>query len=436
MKKYGLKALFTVILFLYLGYHYFTGLQSYPFHIDEYLFTKRSYYFDLFLKRDFSDWRWYGNDSSAQPKVGPYIFGITLHLAGIDNIEQELTKRGFKDNLNLKVGERLTFPQLELIEINRITAVLFSLGAFILVFILTSKIKGLVFANISTLFLGTNSLMQQSGRRAMTDSMQIFFFFLSLLLIFMLLGAYEKKKFSRVYLLSIAIGISIALGVGVKVSGILIILFTIVIFLYLGIFKYLSKKALIPLLTSSVIIASTFMLLFYALHPYLYHDPFRKFIRIFSERLIESEAANMLAFPKTAVYSRVTALRLIIENTLLPSGQYVNFRSQYLPIDLVLFSLGFSQMGHLTLKNLRQKKKISGETLLIIWVLLVSISLILYLRNNWPRYYLPTVAAVTIVEAYAMSALLNGLITKLALGKEEGNYTKNWKSRERKSKKI
>jgi hypothetical protein len=184
--------------------------------------------------------------------------------------------------------------------------------------------------------------------------------------------------------------------------------------------KYGNKETLIPLVKSAVIIASTFMILFYALHPYLYHDPLRNFVGMFSDRLIASEQANMLAFPGTAVHSRLKAAQLVLKNTLLPGGEYVNFRLRLFPLDLILFSWGFVQMGTLAVRDLRQKKIISGDVMLITWVVLVTTGLIFYLQNNWDRYYLPSVAAVTLVEAYAISTLLNKLVNRISPGKTKG----------------
>jgi len=298
--------------------------------------------------------------------------------------------------------------------------VVFALGSFVLLLFLTYRIKGTLFAITSTLLLGTNSLMLVYGKRAMTDSMQLFFFFLTLLLMTVFLQAHERKNSSRANWVGVAIGASAALGVGVKISGIFNVLFMIIVCMTLAAMKYGNKETLIPLVKSAVIIASTFMILFYALHPYLYHDPLRNFVGMFSDRLIASEQANMLAFPGTAVHSRLKAAQLVLKNTLLPGGEYVNFRLRLFPLDLILFSWGFVQMGTLAVRDLRQKKIISGDVMLITWVVLVTTGLIFYLQNNWDRYYLPSVAAVTLVEAYAISTLLNKLVNRISPGKTKG----------------
>jgi len=414
--------LITAALFTYLTILYFDNLKTHPLHVDEYIFTQKSYFLDLFMKREFSDWRWYLSNSAAQPKFGPYIFGMTLHLAGIDNIEQELTKRGFEDtksqdhwayrlmNKNLINPPATILPQLELIQINRYPSALFSLGALALTFLITFRIKGLFFAGIATFLLGSNSLMELFGKRAMTDSMQLFFFFLTILLTSLFLNALEKKNTSRVYLLSVALGMSSAFGTGVKVSGILNVLFLIILFLLLLPLRRNTKTTLNTLIKSVLIMVVTFTILFILPHPYLHHHPIRQFTTMFTSRL----AANddyMLAFPLSAVHSRSEAINLVIKNTLLPTGNYINFRFLFIPLDLILFSWGFLLVGYKALKDFVGKKKITGEVLLITWTLLVSISLMAYMKNNWPRFYLPTTAAVTFIEAYAISDVVREIVS-------------------------
>ena len=414
--------LVTILLFSYLSLLYLTGLKTHPLDVDEYIFTQKSYFFDLFVQRKFSDWRWYYSNSSAQPKLGPYIFGITLHLAGIDNIEQELIKRGFENtkskehwayrlmNKDLINPPTAILPQLELIQINRYPSVLFSLGALALTFLITLRIKGLFFAGIATLLLGTNSLMVLFGKRAMTDSMQLFFFLLTILLTSLLLNALEKKNTSRVYLLSVALGMSSAFGTGVKVSGILNVLFLMILVLFLLILLRKTKTILITLITSILIMVVTFAILFIPPHPYLYQHPIRQFTSMFTRRLVASDN-YMLAFPLSAVHSRSEAINLVIKNTLFPTGNYINFRFLFIPLDLTLFSWGFLLVGNQALNDIVGKKKITGEVLLITWTLLVSISLMAYMKNNWPRFYLPTTAAVTFMEAYAISAVVREIVS-------------------------
>lgn len=423
------KKALIIALFSFLTFLYFQDLKAHVFHIDEWAFIRKSYYFDLFfIKRDLKNPRWYTLDSPAQPKLGPYIYGLTLHLSGIRDIRETLSIRSFNPNKPGKdhwsfdwMNRRLEgfstemIPKLELIWLGRRTSVLFTLAALAILFSLGSKIKGLLFASLSTLLLGINPLMFTFGRRAMTDSMQIFFFFANLWLIFFYLKATASNNRRIQLLLSLTLGVNAALAVGVKVSGILIMLFLIILFLALILLRDQAKQPTKDLLQSSVVIGLSFSIVLVALHPYLYHNTIRQFLFMFTDRLADANIYKSSS-PATAVNSHWEAAKMIARQTLSPLyGPYVNFRIGKLPVDLVLFITGLWYITEqafadlLSKKKVLVEKKISGEMILTAWALVVFASLIFYLRNNWPRYFLPVEAAITIIQAYAITILVQTL---------------------------
>src|SRR4030042_4729091 len=93
-----LKFCLVLILASFIFNKYSSGLFEHNFHEDEQHFTRKSYYFDLFfIHPDLTDERWYKYDSPAQPKFGPYIYGIVFHLNGINDIQQKLQELKFSD---------------------------------------------------------------------------------------------------------------------------------------------------------------------------------------------------------------------------------------------------------------------------------------------------------------------------------------------------
>lgn len=420
------KAALIIVLFSFLTFFYFHNLKSHPFHLDEWAFVRKGYYFDLFfVSRNLKDPRWYVKDSPDQPKLGPYIYGLTLHLSGIDDIETTFKNIKFNvpeagksekeqwwfqwmhqrlENLPLEMVQKV-----QLIISGRRVSILFTLTAFVALFSLGTNIKGFLLGSISTFLLGLNTLMFTFGSRAMTDSMQLFFFFANLLLVLLYLKAIKNKNNQKIALLSIALGINCALGVGVKVSGILILVFLAIFFLGLFILQTLAKKPLAPLILSFLIVITSFFTLFVSFHPYLYQNTLRNFISMFTNRLAGSDEYR-LALPGLAVYSRWQAVKLIARQTLSPTfGPFVNFRIGKLPVDVVLFITGLWYLGEQAFADFFSRKKISGEVILITWTSVVIVSLIFYLKNNWPRFYLPTVSCITIIQAYAITTLLQEL---------------------------
>lgn len=419
--KYG-KWLLLFLLFYILISSYFTNLKTHRFHIDEYEFIRKSYYFDLFfVKRDLSDPRWYRYDAPAQPKVGPYIYGAALHLAGISDIENNLQSLGFSQfSVEGEVWWKKFWwqkldhlpaglpPILHPVWLGRNVAVLFSLGALLLLFLLAAKIRGFLFGWVAVFLLGTNSLMFDYGRRAMTDSMQLFFFLANLLLAFFFSKALKGKDSKNIFLLSVALGLNLALGVGVKISGILSLLFLAALFSLLLILQRHSRKMIRLTIFGSLTLGITFASVFTILHPYLYRNPLPQFVSMFTSRM-EGESNYQLVYPGTAVASRWQAVTTIVKRTLVAKTGYTNFSLSWFPLDLFLFVTGFWFMAKTATKKLTLSRKISGELILLLWTVIVITSLALYLHSDWPRYYLPIVAAITITEAYGIVYSLNVL---------------------------
>jgi len=246
------------------------------------------------------------------------------------------------------------------------------------------------------------------GRLAMTDSMQLFFFFSNLLLSLLFLKALRARDHSRMALVALALGANCSLGVGVKVSGMLMYFFLIVFFLTLIVMHRNSKSISRFVSFCFGIVTTSFLALFVLLHPYTHHDTFRQFISIFTDRYEYANEARLYQ-PKRAVYGRLDAIKLIYKRILSPQSGYVNFKFRHLPIDIILFVVGLGLMIRRAVRKL-SLKKISGEFLLLMWTAIVIGSLILYLRNDWPRYYLPTVASITIMQAYAITSIFQGAI--------------------------
>ena len=428
-------------LFAAISYCYFSSLRSHRFQIDEWSFIRKSYYLDLYLNRNFSDPRWYSRDDPAQPKVGAYIYGIMLRLAGMRDIEKSLHETGFTrttqegkrwwDDLlyrRIKVPRselvsrpacffrRSTFtqtqsdfpqellPHLKIIWMGRRTSLLFTLGAVILLFCFARVMKSFLLGFLSALLVALNPLMFSSGSLAMTDSMQQFFFNINLLLTWFFLKAVGKQNSKRALALSLFLGVNAALSLGVKVSGVLILPFQTLIFLSLFMLQKKRNKPRGILLRSGGLLIASFLTVFVALHPYLYRDTARHFLAIFTNRLEISERDQRL-LPIWAVQTRQKAIEFILGRNLLPQGTYTNFPIGKVPIDGFLFLAGLWFVRKKAIYEFSRRKMLSSELILLLWAAVAIGGLILYLQNDWPRYYLPAEVAITLFQAYAIAEL-------------------------------
>ena len=432
-KRAGTTVAVMIVLFVPLSLLYLQRLETQRLQIDEWAFIRKSFYYDLFfVKRDWKDSRWYiskmdDGDDPEQPKIGSYIFGITLHLAGITDIEKSLDDVGFYRiepggarwwiswwNKPLINPPPELIPKLQFIWEGRRTAVFFSLLSFLFLFLFGMKMNGLFYSVVAVVLLSFNHLMMISGRFAMTDSMQLAFFFANLLLTVHYVKAVENNQRKKVFLLSLALGIKASLGAGVKVSGMLIVVFLVILSLFL-LLVHRQRRTITRLLCSGTLIMTVgFLSVFIFFHPYLHQNTLKHFVSLFANRLSAAHDFRLL-YPNSAIYSREDAAERILRVTLLPKSPYVNFRFKVLPIDLLLFLMGLWLIGKKSREVFSKTRKISPELIVIIWTFVVIGSLFLYLRNDWPRYYLPSVAVITIIQAYAMTFLFRAIVTALTL---------------------
>lgn len=421
-----LSHFFSLVIFLSLIFLYTSDLRQHYFHIDEHSFIRKTYFYDLFfIKRDFSDPRWQVDDWD-QPRFGPYVYGLTLHLAGFNDLEKTQRDVDFNDIQiggqkwwwglfwkKLDTAPKILAPALNLIYQGRKTAVLFSLAGLLSLYSLTAFLKLPPFSHLSTLMVGINGLMFDYGRRAMTDSMQIFGFFFNLWLIFLYLKAHHQQNKKNLLLASVAIGISAAFTTGVKLSGILALVFFLEIFAVLSWLEYLKNKLsnkffLRTGFFSLAVVLLVFFAIFIVFHPYLYQDAPRRFFSMFFNRLASVEEFKE-RFPVGAVYGKGEAVSLVLQRTLLPGNYYGNFGYFWLPIDLVLFLWGSFLLLQKAQKRFLDKRQLNFEGVLIFWVFSTMLALVGYLGNDWPRYYLPTMSGITIVQSYALAFVFNRL---------------------------
>jgi len=422
----ALKIFLFLTLFSFLTFHYSGNLKGQWFHVDEYHFIKKSYYFDLFfIKRDFQDSRWYVLDESGQPKLGPYFFGLTLHLTGVGDIEQRFKEIGFntrrfkgdfwwkrlwKGEFTYEQSPEELFGVMTLVWLGRKTSVFFTLGALFVVFILGTKMKSVLFGATSALLLGLNRLMFSYGRLAMTDSMLLFFFLANILLVFYFLEAARAGQGKRIAFFSFLMGTNAAFALGVKVTGILVLIFLIILFLILFTVKPI-PKSVSAVFHGFLVVILSFWIVFVFFHPLLRENTPGRFFYMFSGRL-EWAKHDQLIYPGSAVNSPLQAADIIVKRTLLPRGGYTNFKINTLPLDLTLFLAGLIMLIRRIVNKAQRDEVVSFETVFLLWSYLVIGSLIFYLQTSWPRYFLPAVSVVAITQSYAIATISEFLLVR------------------------
>ncbi len=420
--KLWFQVLVFSYLFLFLAVFYFSNPEASLFHLDEYLFLKKSYFFDLLLKKDFSHPGWQ-EENFDQPRLGTYIYGLALRFKGIKDI-QEWQKENKFNTIKVKgvvwweklFGEKFNDfpselkPAVDLIIYSRRVAAFFGFGSLILLFFLGWLNKDLGLAFFSASVLGVNRLMLYYGRVAMTDAFQLFFFFLNLILLCFYLKFFFQKKIKLLFLCYFLLGLSAALATGVKVIGILSLIYSLMVFTVLFFInrriKSLPAKKLFLGACSTF---ATFYFLFVLINPQIYSQPIKGFIQMFTVRWQSSvECQGQSGRP---VKNKLEGLSLMVEKLFLPGNRFGNFGFvPMIPLDLLLFSGGAIILFKKAKQRLKAKNKLSLEFILLSWFALCFSSLFFYLKNDWPRYYLPLTAALTLIQAYCLAWLAEKLL--------------------------
>ncbi len=396
-------------------------VEKQVFFIDEYEFVRKSYLFDTyFLDRNIDAPLWTDaaiESDAPQPKVGPYIFGLALHLSGVSRIENALSQSGFNTItihgrpwwVELWLREPREFPpelsqSLSFIMTARRVAVLFGAVSVILMFLIGTAVWSSVFGFFAALLLAGNTLFRLHSGFAMTDTMQLAFFLCTILLLLIWREAWSHRSQKKLYLISVAVGFSAALAAGVKVTGVLAFLFVLV---HHG-FMLLSCRDSVfrrQLFTQMIVTGFVFSVVFYVLHPFLYVDTLHKLVYMYQARFDVARTAYAVEYPDTFLPTRAHALWYIFVRTLLPNAQFGNFSNALLPIDAILFLWGGFYMVRSLFASWKPGEIFPKLAVLPLWISFTFVALVWYLRNDWSRYYLPFVSGISIIQGYALSIL-------------------------------
>ncbi len=415
------KLIFLALILILTGIilvSYISKLQSVPFFVDEYHFLRKAYYFNLFfVDNDRSNAKFYTEFEAAQPKIGIYIYGATLYLYGVKDVNTFLSRFEIK-SWPKSVGPLMTsfggtklsnFPShmndfVKVIFNQRKVSLFFTFLSFVLIFLICSKVMGYLYAFLTTYLVSSNTLVVYTNSVATTDSMLMFFTFLCFFVTIKLTEALKNNS-KKIYQYSFLLGICMAFAAGVKVTGIVIVFYALC-FLAVSIWSSwndIVKRAAI--LKGLLVTIVSFFVVFVYFHPFLYKETLENFILMFVGRykgIADAQLQNTVA----DVPTRVQALKLILKETLLPGGLYTNFELGYVPIDLVLFLFGAT----LLIKNLFQKYKFFGqpplEAMVLILFLLTLSALVMYLKVNWPRYFMQTEILISMVQCYGLAIFL------------------------------
>jgi hypothetical protein len=128
----------------------------------------------------------------------------------------------------------------------------------------------------------------------------------------------------------------------------------------------------------------------------VYKDTGNAFIAIFYNRT--NDYKNYQNDYGETVSNRLHATTLILQKTLLPRAPYGNFPFISFPFDGILFIAGILFFIGRFFHKSREPENVFLSAIIPLWTFVTFGCLILYLLNDWARYYLPFTAMVTLIE--------------------------------------
>lgn len=435
------------ILFIVLVFSYGSYSRTIPvFFWDEILWVGRSYFFEIFIHRDFNNRIWQSREAYDQPKLAEYSYGAWLYPLylkekivnpepydytrfliqnGFYEIDENYmdTYARYKNNHNVvrfdhrmygfpeewvaKYGQDSLKP-INLIYYARILSIFLLAGSVIFAYFLALQYGGLIYATLLSTLYGFNYLIIDSGLKAHSEALFLFTFNAA----FLFMNLYFVKKRNMLYLLLFSLFAGLCMST--KINGLMlsIIFFTLNIVLYF----VLKEKNLKYILLSLVPLALSFMI-FIILNPFTYADPLKNTQYMFDSRM-NTAVAQMKYFYEAAIPNPFFRIEKIFgnfyfsEQTPYFNGirlleQLTTFRNYgvylFIPFLFGLFYL---------LKNVIQR----NLSALIIFFFFISVLgfMAYYLFLDWGRYY------VHLVLFFAMLQTLGLYI----IGRQIYNYSK------------
>ena len=281
------EGLFYLVLYIYFFSHYLLWINSQWFHPDEplWIWVSQKYFRLFFLERNFfhPDWNEsFNNFGKFNPKIGQYIMGLSLFLAGEIDHEFSADKYNFfrSKEWNSKMGHT---PAWHTLFFARLPIPFFGAGLCVLLFCFLKKVLHWFPAFLASLWLGNHPLIIRFSSLAMQDIPALCFalLFLTHLISVNWRNLNNFLKYKKIFQLVLN-GFLLGLAVATKMNNMVLI---VILFIYWGWITFcrpsgrkikfeLRKANLKNWLGKNLIIIGTGFFIFEISNPYLYsHTP-------------------------------------------------------------------------------------------------------------------------------------------------------------------
>lgn len=424
-----------IFIFFFNFYAYYVTKVPIRFW-DEHGWIGRSYFFGLFIKRDFNNPVWQTYYSYDQAKLADYLYGLILYpdyLREKNNIKDkkyDMAKFLIDNNfyqIHSPIYERYKQHRLDFIKwgskpfedfdvspqylinkygqgfiktINIIFTArrvnVFVLAAsMVTIYFITLMVFGRLVALLTVLFYGLNNLVVTASLRAHSEGIFLLLFNLGILLLLIIFGQ-NKKNHKTLLLFSLISG----LLTQTKLNGIIILAFfnfLIILIILRALFdkNYLFfKKSLLKLLIVNLIS----FVIFVSLHPFLYRSPIKNTLYMYqwrrdlAEKQEERPSYKLSSFRERIrkIYTNFLGKEDSINyNNIFIFREFIKRKKDFLSIlNTFLFLLGMSISF---VRLIGRKRLTSPLVVLTVFFILVQIMMGFYLKINYDRYYIQLV---------------------------------------------
>jgi 4-amino-4-deoxy-L-arabinose transferase-like glycosyltransferase len=420
----ALTTLLATLVFIVAFAHYASEVDSTPFHPDESRWLNRAHYLEDVLDPFGPTW----NDqylTRGQPPVGSYVMGAGLLAQGRDLDTNRAWDYRRSGEWNVANG---TYPTQDDLHTGRMTNVFLGAVAVAVVFLAVRLLSNTVGGIVAAAILTFHPLQAWHNRLALADT-TLTLTLAALILALVLLM--RRPSWFRALAVGVLIGLGgankftpMALAFVVAGVGGLLLLWTL----------WRNARERIPgsrwysiipganhlswmLLSAPVVAGATFV----AVYPYLWTNPIDNTLKLLDFRQNEMDVQARL-YPQFAVETTGEAVRKTWTSLadrwsatewVLTWANMDELAAVLSPLDLVLAMVGFALLAVVS----AQLPLKSGHLIVALVLLAQVATIVLAMRTDFERYYLPIVLA-TAVFAGAGVGLVSQTIWHLATSRQ------------------
>jgi 4-amino-4-deoxy-L-arabinose transferase-like glycosyltransferase len=430
--KLLVSIILSISIALLAGLTLFKNIEKTKFMEDESGWISSGYYYsNLLLRGNFKwqqwkcEWRQCGTfNSSYNPHLGQWMIGIPLKIFAAKKEREFFGLYNYEKSLEGNIKEGKIPPWPILLRARSVSAVIGILCCF-LIFAIGYYSNNLWIGSVAAILLIFNKLFIVFSTQAMTDIPYNFFLLCACLTSIFLL---RQSRLRYILAVSFLYGGIIGLASSVKITGLLVGgLYLFAVILYKKFVCDMKVKDAIECLATFAISALSII---YLLNPYFW--PSLKEISIGetiqevaayskekpSERQGKEIQNTLNEYPQLSNFSRVLEFPLmfprwkrlmdeqLIENKSAQWGEnrlstfHETFfgKSSTFPKESYFLVLGIILLGRKLINSL-YTKTLSESAVPLLYFGVNYVFILLFMRINWDRYYLPTVIASKIIVA-------------------------------------